>query len=81
MIIMMIIINPFTAMMSHKKKKLKNCEFETLECFVSFLALACERVFIKTHSVESRCVTGPENTLFADASVHISARKFYRLGQ
>ena len=25
-------------------------------------------------------VTGPENTLFAGASVHHSARKFYRLG-
>ena len=28
---------------------------------VFFFALACERIFIKTHSTESRCVIGPEN--------------------
>ena len=43
--------------------------------------MACERIFIKTHSVENRCVIGPENRLFAGASVHLSARRFYRLGQ
>ena len=31
---------------------------------------ACERIFIKKHSFESRCVTGPENILFAGGSVH-----------
>ena len=30
---------------------------------------------------ESRWVTGPENILFAGAFVHLSAWKFYRLGQ
>ena len=34
----------------------------------------------KTHSIESRCVIGPENTLFAGVCMHLSARKFYRLG-
>ena len=33
------------------------------------------------HSIESRCVIGAENILFAGASVYFSARKFYRLGQ
>ena len=37
-------------------------------------------LFIKTHSTESRCAIGPGNVLFADGSVHLSARKFYRLG-
>ena len=27
----------------------------------SFFALACERIFIKTQSIESRCAIGPEN--------------------
>ena len=40
-----------------------------------------ERTFIQMHSIESRCVIGPKHTLFASASVHHSARKFYRLGQ
>ena len=34
---------------------------------------------MKTHSIVSRClrcVTGPENILFAGASVHLSARNF-----
>ena len=31
---------------------------------------------ITTHSIDSRCVTGPENILFEGASLHISARKF-----
>ena len=49
--------------------------------FVFFFALACDRIFIKTHTIESRCVIGAENRLFTGASVHLSARKFYRLGQ
>ena len=36
-------------------------------------------IFIKRHSTEGRCVTGPEDILFAGASVHRSARKFDRL--
>ena len=44
-----------------------------------FFALACQRIFIKTGSIENRCVIGPETILFAGASVHLSARKFYRL--
>jgi len=59
----------------------KSTKFETLEPFVFFLTLARERSFIKTHSIESRCVIGPENILFAGASVHLSAQKLYMLGQ
>ena len=36
-----------------------------LAFFVFFFALACERIFIETHSIENRCVTGPESILFA----------------
>ena len=35
----------------------------------------------KTHTALKVDVIGPENTLFAGASVHLSARKFDRLGQ
>ena len=49
--------------------------------FVFFFTLACERIFIKTHSVESRCVMGPGNILPAGPSVQLSALEFYRLGQ
>ena len=35
----------------------------------------------KTHSIKSRCVIGPKYILFAGASVHLSAQKFYMLGQ
>ena len=32
---------------------------------------------MKTHSIESRCVTGPENTPFAVASMQLSVRKYF----
>ena len=59
---------------------------------VFFFALAGERIFIKTFSIESRCVIGPENILFAGVigpenilfageSLDLSARKSYKLGQ
>ena len=48
---------------------------------VFFFALACERNFMTTHSIECRCVTGAEDILFAGASVHLSARELYRPGQ
>ena len=41
--------------------------------------MTSERIFIKTHGLESRCVIGQENILFAGVSVHLSARKLYRL--
>ena len=43
-----------------------------LTLFVFFFALACETVFIKTPSIESRRITGPENILFADACIHFT---------
>ena len=33
------------------------------------------------HSIESRCAIGLENILSAIVRVHLSARKFYMLGQ
>ena len=49
--------------------------------FYVFFALACERIFTKTHTIEIKYVIGPGNILFAGEYVHFSARKFYRLGQ
>ena len=44
---------------------LPRCHLKTLSLFVFIsFALACERIFIKTDSTESRCVIGPENILF-----------------
>ena len=37
--------------------------------------------FFKQNSIKSRCVIGLETILFAGVSVHLSARKYYRLGQ
>ena len=65
----------------HLKTTNKSAKFEILTSFCCCFALACERLCIKTHGIESRWVTGPENILFAGASVHLSARTFYRLGQ
>ena len=43
---------------------------KSLSLFVFFFALACERIFIKTYTIESRCLIGLENIL----SMHLSAR-------
>jgi len=73
------LINPFTAMSLENAPK--SAKSETLKLFCFLFALACERNFIKTHSIQSRWVTEPENILSAGASVHLSNRKFYRLRQ
>ena len=49
--------------------------------FFFFFALACEQTFIKTHNIESRFVSWPENILLVGVCMHISARKFYRMLQ
>ena len=59
----------------HKGAKL----FENHQPFLLSLAPACERIFVKMHSTENRCVIRPENILFVRASGHLSARKCYRL--
>ena len=53
---------------------IRSVKFETL--FVFFFALACERIFIKTQSIESRCDIEPENKLFAVMSVHFQPGDF-----
>ena len=65
----------------HLKTTNKSRKFEILEASCVFWALAGERIFIETHTIEIRFDIGPENILFARAYVHFSARKFYRLGQ
>ena len=58
----------------HLKTTNKNAKFKTLQPlnFVFFFALACERIFIKTHTIESRCDMEPETppTPVAGISVH-----------
>ena len=72
---------------SVKFENLKPVFFFALVCERTFIkthsiesrcVIGMERTFIKTHSIESRCVIGMENKLFAAASVHLSARNFYR---
>ena len=58
-------INPFTAMMS-----LENDNSKPFSRFVFLFASSCERLFIKTRSIESRCDIEPRNGLFAVMSVH-----------
>ena len=70
-------LNPFAAVMSLEKRPVKLRNLKPFSLFVFFFTLACERIFIKTHS---RRVVGLENTLFAAMSVHLSAQTFYRLG-
>ena len=55
-------INFFTAMMS-LDQSMKVRHLKALSLFVFFFALACERIFIKMHSIESRCVTALKNIL------------------
>ena len=54
------------------KRPIKVQNLKPLSLFVFFFAMTCERIFTKTDIIESRCVTGPENILFAGASVHLS---------
>ena len=53
--------NLFIAMMSLEKVR----NSKPFSLFVFFFASACERIFIKTHTIESRCDTEPGNRLFA----------------
>ena len=54
-------INPLTAIMSLEKTN-KCAKFESH--FVFFFALACARIFIKTHRTEKKFVIKQENILF-----------------
>ena len=58
-------INPFT-LWHHLKttNKIAKSETSIFVFFFFFFALACERIFIKTYCIESRCVIGLENILF-----------------
>ena len=67
-------VNPFTAMMSFQPIK----HLKPLSLCVFFFTQACERIFIKMHSIESRCVKGPENILSAGTSLHLSAQKIWQ---
>ena len=58
----------------------KSAKFEILMSF-SFFALARERIYIRTRSIERRFVTEPEKTCcLAGLCVHVSARKLLPAG-
>ena len=57
----------------------KRAKFKILKPFVFFFAFARERIFIKTLTVESRYVTGPENILCAGAGVNFSATEILQI--
>ena len=56
------------------EKNIKSAKLESL--FVFFFTLACERIFIKTYNIESRCVIEPENILFGGMSVNFQPGTF-----
>ena len=66
-------------MMLFWKRPMEVQNLKPLSLFVFLFTLACERISIK-HTELKIEVTGLENILFAGASVHHSAQKFYRLG-
>ena len=47
-----------------------------LSLLVFFFVPACERIFIKTHSIKSRYMLQDRKIQFSDACVHLSAQKF-----
>ena len=53
----------------------KSAKYESLSFFVFIFALARERIFIKTHNVETRFDIGPENRPLAGVCVQFAARK------
>ena len=65
----------------HFKTTHKSAKFETLKPLCLLFHTGMRKDFIKMDSSESRCVERPENILSAGASLHLSAWKFYRLGQ
>ena len=54
----------------HLKMTNKRLNLKPFSLFVFLFALACERIFMRMHCTESRCVIGPDNILFAGASAH-----------
>jgi len=55
-------------------------EEATSKCITLKVDVLSGRSHIKMYNTESRRVI-PENILFADASMHLSAWEFYRLAQ
>ena len=76
-------INPFTLPWCHLKTTNKGAKFETLKSFSLFFFFLHRLLkgFLSKRTALKVDVIGAENILFAGASVHLSARKFYMLGQ
>ena len=56
-------LKPFTAMRSFWKWPIKVQNLKNFSVFVFFLALACERISIKMHSIENRCCRTGKSTV------------------
>ena len=69
-------------MMSLENDTIKMQNFKSFSLLFPFfsLTLACEKIFIKTHCIESRPVMGLENVLFADMREYFSSRKIVQAG-
>ena len=65
----------------HLKTSDKRAKLEILNCFCLIFSDCYVKGFSSKHIPLKVDVLGAENILFACASVHLSARKFYRLGQ
>ena len=73
-------INPFTVMMSLQKDQFKYEIWNPSAFLCSFSHWHVKRSSLKRIALKVD-VIGQENLLFAGVSVHLSAQKFYRLGQ
>ena len=74
-------VNPFTALMSLQKRPVKIRNFKPFSRFGLLSRtgvlkdFSSKRIALKVDAIE------PEDVHFAGASVQLSARRFYRLGQ
>ena len=59
----------------------KSVKFETLNCFCLYFSHCHVKGFSSKLKALKVDVMGAENILFAGASLHLSARKYYRLGK
>ena len=65
--------NPFTAMISFENDPaIKTRNLKPLRLFVIFFALACEWIFIKSHSTENRCYRTEKYTVCRRVRASIS---------
>ena len=81
LITLIVYLTPLTAMMSIEKRSTKVQNLKPLTVSVLSFTLSYMKGFSWRHIPLKVDVTEAENNLFAGGSVHLSAQKFYRLGQ